>query len=106
MSFFRALQSSYGTIDCPTAQLKEDLLFKAPLTAFVVANFLSSYQSIASPQSPADKPAEPFVYVDAYGVKLLTNVVEGEAADQEDIFALAVAEDGWVEMLALQESNS
>jgi hypothetical protein len=75
-------------------------LFKAPLTAFVVANFLSGYQSLSDPQVP-EAPAEPFVYVDANGVKLVTNVVDSTNAENEGIFALSVAEDGWVEMLAM-----
>lgn len=85
-------------------RLKEDLLFKAPLTAFVVANFLSTYQSLAHHTVPEDL-TEPFVYVDAYGVKLVTNVVDGQKAEQEGVFALSIAEDGWVEMLAIQEQQ-
>ena len=87
-----------------TVRIKEDLLFKAPLTAFVVANFLSSYQSLASQNVP-DAPTEPFVYVDANGVKLVTSVVDSANAEGDGVFALSVAEDGWVEMLAMYENQ-
>ncbi|MFP5458263.1 MAG: hypothetical protein ACLGG7_05970 [Bacteriovoracia bacterium] len=80
-------------------------MFKAPLTAFVVANFLSTYQSLEKP-SIANLPSEPFVYVDSYGVKLVTNVVDGEKAEQDGVFALSIAEDGWVEMLAIHEQQA
>ena len=80
-------------------------MFKAPLTAFVVANFLSNYQSLAAPQVP-DTPAEPFVYVDANGVKLVTSVVDSTNAADDGVFALSIAGDGWVEMLAMYEQQS
>ena len=79
-------------------------MFKAPLTAFVVANFLSSYHSLDSNPVP-NAPTEPFVYVDAFGVKLVTNVVDSAHAEKEGVFALSVAVDGWVEMLAMEEQQ-
>ncbi len=85
-------------------RIKEDCLFKAPLTAFVVANFLSTYQTLD--HSPINEaPTEPFVYVDSYGVKLVTNVVDSTHAEKDGVFALSVAEDGWVEMLAMEEQS-
>lgn len=78
-------------------------MFKAPLTAFVVANFISSYQSFASP-SPYQS-TEPFVYVDHNGVKLVTNVLDEKNDGGEGVFALSMAQDGWVEMLALHEQT-
>lgn len=86
-------------------RIKEDLLFKAPLTAFVVANFLSTYQSLTPAHVP-DANSEPFVYVDAAGVKLVTNVVDSGNAEEDGVFALSVAGDGWVEMLAMYEQQS
>jgi len=85
-------------------RIKEDLLFKAPLTAFVVANFLSTYQSLTSGHVP-DANSAPFVYVDATGVKLVTNVVDSGNAERDGVFALSVAGDGWVEMLAMYEQQ-
>jgi hypothetical protein len=78
-------------------------LYKAPLTATVFKDFSACYQHFASQQSstPHDQP---FVYVDSSGVKLVTNVVE-EDANNDGIFALSVAEDGWVEMLAMYEAS-
>ncbi|MBY0516214.1 MAG: hypothetical protein K2P81_04860 [Bacteriovoracaceae bacterium] len=81
-------------------------MFKAPLTAFVVANFLSNYQSLEAPSPIPDSPSEPFVYVDANGVKLVTSVVDGQHAETDGVFALSVAEDGWVEMLAMYDQQS
>jgi hypothetical protein len=75
-------------------------MFKAPLTAVVVSQFLSSYQSIDRPQSQA---LLPYVYVDQNQVKLLTNVVNESEKDRgQAVFALSVAGDGWVEMLAIE----
>ncbi len=103
---FIAIQFQQGTTDVPLhfVRIKEDLLFKAPLTAFVVANFLSTYQSLAPTPVP-DTPAEPFVYVDAHGVKLVTSVVDSTNAEDDGVFALSVAGDGWVEMLAMVEQQ-
>lgn len=76
-------------------------MFKAPLTATVVADFFDSYQSLQHERrSPANSP---FVYVDQNGVKLVTNVVNGESDNTDGIFALSVAGDGWMEMLAFQD---
>ena len=82
-------------------RLKEDLLFKAPLTASVVNQFLSSFRSLQSPQN--SNPDQPYVYVDADGVKLVTSIAQESDQDETGIFALSVAQDGWVEMLATQE---
>lgn len=79
-------------------------MFKAPLTAFAVANFLSTYQSL-TPANVPESLSEPFVYVDANGVKLVTNVVDSSNAESDGVFALSVAGDGWVEMLAMYEQQ-
>ena len=79
------------------------LLYKAPLTATVFKDFSACYQHFAS-QKSSPSHDQPFVYVDSSGVKLVTNVVE-EDANNDGIFALSVAEDGWVEMLAMYEAS-
>jgi hypothetical protein len=78
-------------------------LYKAPLTATVFKDFSSCYQHFTSQtSSPSDQP---FVYVDASGVKLVTNVVGENVSSVAGVFALSMAGDGWVEMLALHEAS-
>jgi hypothetical protein len=78
-------------------------LYKAPLTATVFKDFSSCYQHFHSSTS-SSFTTQPFVYVDSSGVKLVTNVVEeNEATD--GVFALSMAQDGWMEMLALYEAG-
>jgi hypothetical protein len=63
-------------------------------------HFSSSYQQL----QPSENSNQPFVYVDPNGlVKFLTSVVE-DSDQNSDIFAVSVAEDGFMEFLALQES--
>lgn len=50
-------------------------------------------------------PDQPFVYVDAEGVKLVTSVVDENHKDQDGVFALSCSGDGWVEMLAMYEAG-
>jgi hypothetical protein len=79
------------------------LLYKAPLTATVFKDFSSCYSHFSS-----EKPRnldQPFVYVDADGVKLVTGVIGEENNATDGVFALAVAQDGWVEMLAMYEAS-
>lgn len=76
-------------------------MYKAPLTATVVASFLATYQSLHA--SPQKSPNEPFVYVDQNGVKLVTNVVDEQNQNDDGIFALSIAGDGWMEMLAMHD---
>ena len=80
--------------------IKEDLLYKTPLTATVFKEFSSVYQQINSPMTG---PASAFVYVDSYGIKLVTGVVEEQGSD--GIFAISMAEDGLVEMLSFSEAG-
>lgn len=77
-------------------------MYKAPLTATVFKDFSSCYQHFTSSASPSS--GQPFVYVDSFGVKLVTNVVEKMSA-RDGVFALSMAEDGWVEMLAIYEAS-
>lgn len=77
-------------------------MYKAPLTATVFKDFSSCYQHFASQKTSTTD--QPFVYVDSSGVKLVTNVVD-ENSSSDGIFALSMAEDGWVEMLAMYEAS-
>lgn len=78
------------------------LLYKTPLTASVFNDFSSAYQKISSPTFSSS--LTPFVYVDSVGVKLVTGIVDEERSGEDGFFALSVAEDGFVEMLAFQDA--
>lgn len=78
-------------------------MYKAPLTATVFKDFSSCYQHFTSQKSRSSD--QPFVYVDSSGVKLVTDVVDENGADQDGIFALSMAQDGWIEMLAIYEAG-
>lgn len=78
-------------------------MYKAPLTATVFKDFSSCYSQFSSPEQAT--VSSPFVYVDSEGVKLVTSVVGEEDNSSDGVFALSVAEDGWVEMLALYEAS-
>ena len=82
-------------------------MYKAPLTATVFKDFSSCYQHFTSRSfsTAHPDPESPFVYVDSDGVKLLTDVVDEKDKMNEGIFALSVAGDGLVEMLALGEAS-
>jgi hypothetical protein len=73
-------------------------LYKAPLTGTVFKDFSALYQHF-SPE-PAH-PEQAFVYVDSEGIKLVSSILESD--DENDVFALSVAGDGYVEMLAVQK---
>lgn len=74
-------------------------MLKSSLSESMFNQFASTYQAYTEKISAEN----PFVYVDTEGnVKLLTNVVEDDG-NMEGIFAVSVAEDGWMEFLALQE---
>lgn len=77
-------------------------MYKTPLTATVFKDFSSCYQHFSSQKSSNSQQA--FVYVDSNGVKLVTDVVDSMAKD-DDIFALSMAEDGWMQTLALFEAS-
>lgn len=83
--------------------IKEDFLYKAPLTATVFKDFSSCYSHFSSQNSP--NIDQPFVYVDSDGMKLITGVVGEENTASDGIFALSMAQDGWVEMLAMHEAS-
>ena len=79
------------------------LLYKAPLTATVFKDFSSCYQHFSSQKSK--NPTEPFVYVDSQGVKLVTGVIDEAGMSSDGVFALSIAGDGFVEMLAMCEAS-
>jgi hypothetical protein len=78
-------------------------LYKTHLTATVFKDFSSCYQHFTSQKSKS--PDQPFVYVDASGVKLITNVVDADNLSGDGVFALSMAQDGFVEMLSLHEAS-
>jgi hypothetical protein len=78
-------------------------LYKTPLTATVFKDFSACYQHFTSQKIPS--PDQPFVYVDAAGVKLVTSVVDEDHKTNDGVFALSMAGDGWMEMLALHEAS-
>lgn len=78
-------------------------MYKTHLTATVFKDFSSCYQHFTSQQSK--NPDQPFVYVDASGVKLVTNVVDDLSGASDGVFALSMAQDGFVEMLAIHEAG-
>lgn len=78
-------------------------MYKAPLTATVFKDFSSCYSHFSSPENSSK--SEPFVYVDSDGVKLLTSVVNEQNNSEDGVFALSLAQDGWVEMLAFYEAG-
>ena len=78
-------------------------MYKTHLTATVFKDFSSCYQHFTSQQTKS--PEQPFVYVDASGVKLITNVVDDESVGGDGVFALSMAQDGFVEMLTLHEAG-
>ncbi len=78
-------------------------MYKTHLTATVFKDFSSCYQHFTSQQTKS--PEQPFVYVDASGVKLITNVVDEDNDSTDGVFALSVAQDGFVEMLSLHEAS-
>lgn len=80
-------------------------MYKAPLTATVFKDFSSCYQHFSTQNDQSSDSTRAFVYVDAFGVKLVTDVVNGESSENDGIFALSLAEDGWVEMLAFHEAS-
>ncbi len=81
-------------------RIQGGLLYKAPLTASVFKDFSACYQHFSAQSSPQSDQA--FVYVDAQGMKVITNVVEDDHS-ADGVFALSVAQDGFVQMLALYE---
>ena len=78
-------------------------MYKTHLTATVFKDFSSCYQHFTSQKTKS--PDQPFVYVDASGVKLITNVVDEDNESTDGVFALSVAQDGFVEMLSLHEAS-
>ena len=80
-------------------------MYKAPLTASVFKDFSACYQHFTASSKNSVSIDQPFVYVDSSGVKLVTNVVDHCEQSEDGIFAISVAQDGWVEMLAMYEAS-
>ncbi len=78
-------------------------MYKTHLTATVFKDFSSCYQHFTSQKSK--NPDQPFVYVDSFGMKLITNVVDELEYGDDGVFALSMAQDGFVQMLALHEAS-
>jgi hypothetical protein len=75
-------------------------LLKSGISSSLYDEFVSSYQSLHPNHSESEKP---FVYVGEQGeMKLVTEFVD-DVSDGE-IFAISVAEDGWMEFLAFSAS--
>ena len=74
-------------------------MLKSALSTSLFNQFSSTYQVYENtPQTH-----NPYVYVDTEGnIKLLTSVVEDDGTS-DGIFAVSMAEDGWMEFLALQD---
>ena len=76
-------------------------MFKSGISNSIYKDFLSSFQSY----QPSSKSSDiPFVFVDESGIKIITEMISGDSSNLDDVFALSVAEDGWMEFLALYES--
>ena len=78
-------------------------MYKTHLTATVFKDFSSCYQHFTSQKSK--NPDQPFVYVDSFGVKLITNIVDEDERGDDGVFALSMAQDGFVQMLTLHEAS-
>lgn len=77
-------------------------MFKSPLTRSQYQQFVSDYQSVSNQaQSKSSNMTTAFVYVDKEHVRLVTDVMD-ELSD-EGVFAVSIAEDGWMELLAVSE---
>jgi hypothetical protein len=90
------------------AMARRSFLLKSALVSTISATlfdeFSSAYQSYNTTLSKVNHTeTQPFVFVDTQGnIKLLTDMVDDDGSD-EGIFAVSMAEDGWMEYLALQE---
>ena len=77
---------------------KEVIILKSGHTENLFNEFVSSYQTCNYHPSLTSAP---FVFVDLDGqIKLVTNVVDSLGGD-DDIFALSMADDGLMELLAM-----
>ena len=76
-------------------------LFISSTTKKSFEDFLSNYQTMSTqPQAHS----QPFVFVDTNEIKLVTSLVDELDTAEDSIFAVSMAEDGWMELLALHES--
>jgi hypothetical protein len=98
------LECSYDERNDSFHRHQGGLLYKAPLTASVFKDFSSCYHHLSGHPSFQSYSSQPFVYVDSAGMKLVTQVLEQNTAP-DGVFALSMAHDGWMEMLALFEAS-
>ncbi len=74
-------------------------MFKTGLTQASFNQFRTTYQSF---NSSSENSPKAYVYVDASGIKLLTDA-DLEAGFEEGIFALATTGEGIIEALSIAE---
>jgi hypothetical protein len=74
-------------------------LFKTGLSTTLFKEFSSTYQSI----SGKPETQVPFIYADRNGIKLVTSVLDLISADSSELCALTMAEDGWMEIVSLND---
>jgi hypothetical protein len=79
-------------------------LYKAPLTASVFKDFSSCYHHLSTSPDYSHSLNTPFVYVDSSGMKIVTGVVHS-GFSQNGVFATSIADDGWMQMLVVDEPN-
>jgi hypothetical protein len=77
---------------------RRKFVYKAPLTTLLVSNFISCYYGNTMTHHHTDS-----VYVDHHGVRIVTSLVEGDNRPHSEIFAMSVAGDGWIQVLALDK---
>lgn len=78
---------------------RRTLLLRSTISETLFNQFTSNYQTFSN----FDDSQKPFVYVDQEGnIKLLTNVVESDLGS-DGIFAVSIAQDGWMEFLAFND---
>lgn len=75
-------------------------MFTSPITAFMYESFLSSYQSLKKSSS---SQRNAYVYADKGGIRFIADLIDDDSFKEDSVFALSVAEDGWMELLALYE---
>lgn len=76
---------------------RRSYLLKSSLTRNLFNQFTTNYQTLELENYSL---TQPFIYVDNDGsIKLLTDMVKNSCGE-DDIFAVSVGEDGWMQYLA------
>lgn len=76
-------------------------MFKSGLTQQLCQNLISHYSLKKAGQLSNSLP---FVYVGGNQIKFVTDVIQGEVS-KNDVFAVGMAEDGFIELLAFEEDE-